>query len=94
MAAMYSKSASEGSSICGVERSGVVRPSHWYKRKFVLPSSQETPEEPVWMGVELQRRGKRGCRGEKEWVKSVNAQKDAATLLRDKERRRRGERDI
>ncbi|KAK2822503.1 hypothetical protein Q5P01_022568 [Channa striata] len=41
VAAMYSKSASEGSSICGVERCGVVSPSHWYKRKFVLLSSHE-----------------------------------------------------
>lgn len=45
MAAMYSKSASEGSSICGVERCGVVSPSHWYKRKFVLLSSHEAPGE-------------------------------------------------
>lgn len=41
VAAMYSKSASEGSSICAVERCGVVSPSHWYKRKFVLLSSHE-----------------------------------------------------
>lgn len=45
VAAMYSKSASEGSSICGVERCGVVSPSHWYKRKFVLLSSHEAPGE-------------------------------------------------
>lgn len=56
VAAMYSKSASEGSSICGVERGGVVSPGHWYKRKFVLPGSHETSEEAVWMGVELQRK--------------------------------------
>ncbi|TNN64961.1 hypothetical protein EYF80_024845 [Liparis tanakae] len=41
VAAMYSKSASEGSSIRGVERCGVVSPGRWYKRKFVLPSSHE-----------------------------------------------------
>lgn len=42
VAAMYSKSASEGSSICGVERCAVSSaPSHGYKRKFVLPSSHE-----------------------------------------------------
>lgn len=45
VAAMYSKSASEGSLICGVERCGVVSPSHWYKRKFVLLSSHEAPGE-------------------------------------------------
>ncbi|KAK2895185.1 hypothetical protein Q8A73_014673 [Channa argus] len=47
VAAMYSKSASEGSSICGVERCGVVSPSHWYKRKFVLLSSHEALGEAV-----------------------------------------------
>lgn len=61
VAAMYSKSASEGSSICGVERGGVVRPGRRYKRKFVLPSSQETTGEAVLSGVELQKRGKMGA---------------------------------
>lgn len=61
VAAMYSKSASEGSSICGVARGSVVRPGHWNKRKFVLLSSQETLEEAVWTGVDLQGRGKWGA---------------------------------
>lgn len=51
VAAMYSKSASEGSSICGVERCGVVSPSHWYKRKFVLLSSHEALGEVEVGGV-------------------------------------------
>lgn len=50
VAAMYSKSASEASSICGVERGGVVSPGHRYKRKFVLPGSHESSEEAVWFG--------------------------------------------
>lgn len=63
VAAMYSKSASEGSSICGAERRRAVRPGRGEKRKFALPSSQETLEEAVWMGGELQRRGKWGGEG-------------------------------
>lgn len=50
VAAMYSKPASEGSSICGVECCGVVSPSHWYKRKFVLQSSHEVLGEVKWRG--------------------------------------------
>lgn len=45
VAAMYSKSASEGSSICGVEQCGVVSPGHRYKRKFILLSSHEVLQE-------------------------------------------------
>lgn len=54
VAAMYSKSASEGSSICGVELCGVVSPSQWYKRKFVLLSSHEALGEVEMEEVVLQ----------------------------------------
>lgn len=59
VAASYSKSAAEGSSICGVERCGVVSPSHWHQRKFVLPRSQEALEE----GGRGEAGGKGGCGG-------------------------------
>lgn len=86
MAAMYSKSASEGSSICGVERCGVVSPSHWYKRKFVLLSSHEAPGEVVVLQGKKKKRGVFGSEKTKLQLMSSEGQglltctKDAANV--------------